>query len=148
MHFSSDTTMYSMSYKKRAIRQYRIIETPVCRHTIVTNTIAEVTGVGAGIYERVKLRVTCDLENVNLTDALTQANKTIMNVLTYALLPAFFWPLLRLEGPPSEFRPITFRFPFDADDLGLSDASSGSISDSSLGGSRTVVSTGVMVTGT
>ena len=43
----------------------------------------------------------CDIENANLMDALTQANKTITSVLTYALFPAFFLPLLHLE-PPSD----------------------------------------------
>jgi hypothetical protein len=106
--------------------------------------------VGAEIYERVELRATCviDSENINLNAALTQANKIITNVLTYALFPAFFRPLLRLEEPASEFRPFTFHFPFGADDFGLLSSSLGSISDSSLGGSRVVVSTGVMVTGT
>lgn len=133
-----------MSYKKQAIRQYRRIETLTCRHTMIANTVAKITRVGAEIYECVELHVTCNIENTNLMDALPQANKTITSVVTYALFPAFFWPLLCLE-PPSDFCPVTFHFPFDADDLG---ASSGSISDSSLGGSKAVVSTGVMVTGT
>ena len=111
---------------------------------MIANTVAEMTRVGAETYERVELRMTCNIKNVNLMDALTQANKTITSVLTYASFPAFFRPLLRLE-PPSDFRPVTFCFPFDANDLG---ASSGSISDSSLGGLKAVVSTGVMVTGT
>ena len=114
------------------------------------NTVAEVMRVGAEMYERVELHAACDIESVNLTATLTQANKIITNALTYMLFPPFFRPPLRLEGPPSELRPVTFRFPFGADDLGLRlpDSSLGSISDSSLGGSRVGVSTGVMVTGT
>ena len=106
--------------------------------------------VGAETYERVELCTACDIKSVNLTAALTQANKMITNALTYAILPPFFRPLLHLEGPPSELCSVTFRFSFGADDLGLRlpDSSSGSISDSLLGGSRVGVSTGVMVTGT
>ena len=140
-----------MSYKKRTIRRYSRIETPTCRHTMIANTVAGVTRVGAETYERVELCATCDIENVDLTPALSQANNIITNILTYALLPAFFRPLLCLEGPPSE--PVTLRLPFGVDDFfllfrGISDTPSGSISDRSLPSSSKVVSTWVTAAGT
>ena len=80
-------------------------------------------------------QVMCNIKNVNLTTALSQENKIMTNVLTYALFPAFPQLLLHLDGPPSECCPITFRFPFGTDDLGFLDSSLGSILDSSLIGS-------------
>jgi hypothetical protein len=78
------------------------------------NTIAELTRVGVEMYERIELCAVCDIESIDLTVTLTQANKIITNTLTYVLFRPFFQPLLHLEGPPSELRAVTFHFPFGA----------------------------------